>query len=415
MVTDKANWHLYKYKVKAVSLNIEGEDPIELNPNLVQSLYIERDYDNDILPVIMLSVVIKDEYNFKILANQDSTSITLHIQGEIDSDGKGDTSVTHDYIKDTFCVLPIDSTPNVNSDELERVKESSTYGSGGLTMNDASQTRTYILAKRADLKSTKVICNTVFCSANMTTVVSYLLNKSGCTKVLMSPVDNHTMYNELLLLPIPLTNQLRYLTSYYGLHKHGTTIFFDIDRIYVIRKNAGCTAYDDIEPKDVEITVNGGDSGTNIARGSFTNDSRRTGYIDVGVDQFFVSDQSTTGNEFIGDNSLIINNLGDVSEAVSNSKGSFNIMTTSTHNTYTQYETELRYRELKSVISILTANCDLRLLKPNRRFKVNSTSTAANLAVKGDYRLSKLKVSLVKSGNDFTNITEITLKQSDAR
>lgn len=410
---DKTKWKIFKYSIGSLTLNIGDEEPIKLEPTLIQSLYIEKDYDKDFLPIIIMNILLSDELNYKIYANQDTSFFNLQVKGETDNDGRGDDSIVYDYINDKFIVLPTQSTPNINQVELDNMKQSSTYGEGQFTLQDVSTVRTYILARKSDLTSTKNIVNKVLSSSNMLTAVSYLMSKSGCSNILMSPPDNSTAYKELILLPIPLCNQLKYLDNYYGIYKHGALFFFDLDRIYIVKKDANCTAYDKTEAKTVEITVHGSDTGEFIEKGSWTDDKNRIGYIDISSADFEISDKTSTSNEYVGDNSLIINNNATNSDAISNNSGSFNIITTSTHNQYCTQERQLRLKELSCVVTAMLNNCDLRLLKPNKKFKINSSSSKANKQINSLFRLSSLKLSFVKNGNLFTTIVQATLKESD--
>ena len=139
----------------------------------------------------------------------------------------------------------------------------------------------------------------------------------------------------------------------------------------------------------------------------------RIGYIDISSADFEISDKTSTSNEYVGDNSLIINNNATNSDAISNNSGSFNIITTSTHNQYCTQERQLRLKELSCVVTAMLNNCDLRLLKPNKKFKINSSSSKANKQINSLFRLSSLKLSFVKNGNLFTTIVQATLKESD--
>ena len=214
---DKTKWKIFKYSIGSLTLNIGDEEPIKLEPTLIQSLYIEKDYDKDFLPIIIMNILLSDELNYKIYANQDTSFFNLQVKGETDNDGRGDDSIVYDYINDKFIVLPTQSTPNINQVELDNMKQSSTYGEGQFTLQDVSTVRTYILARKSDLTSTKNIVNKVLSSSNMLTAVSYLMSKSGCSNILMSPPDNSTAYKELILLPIPLCHQLKYLDNYWNM------------------------------------------------------------------------------------------------------------------------------------------------------------------------------------------------------
>ena len=141
------------------------------------------------------------------------------------------------------------------------------------------------------------------------------------------------------------------------------------------------------------------------------------GYIRVGTDQLSTKDLSSTGTQYYGNNTLLINNDGTSNATkVENTTGdlnSFNIITTSTHNQYATSERQLRLKELKNVVFINTTNCDLRLLTPNKCFRVITSDTSASEKLKNRYRLVSTKSLFVREGIVFTNETGIILKESE--
>lgn len=416
MATISPDWKVYKYKVAQCALYIDSET-IKIDSGKIQNFFIEKDFDSDNLPIFMIRLLLSSEIYYKICKAQDSAQLGLDIKSVVDR-GEEQLEEFSDYIKGKFVLLPVDNTPFMNEEIMRETKEAGSYGKGGTDITDMANGYSFILAKYETLNSTKVIVNSVLQSANILTTVAYALSSAGCSNILMAAPDNTITYKEMLLLPIPLINQLKYLNNYYGLYKSGAQIFFDFDRIYIVKKCSNSGAFDDVEPKMVGFHVYDGSNGTDYGCGSYTDNLNKKGYITVGADQFDVKDLSTTSTQYSGNNSIIVNNSGTSSVAnTDNTKGnskSFNVITTSTHNPYATQETKLRLDELKSVITITTSNCDLKLLTPNRCYRISSTSTKAAMAVNNTYRLSKLTVMFIKDGDLFTNDTQITLKKSDA-
>lgn len=407
-------WQVHKYAIAQCAVKIDNVS-YKIEPGMIENLYLEKAFDTDYFPVFIINIFMGSELYHKITSAQDSAILYLDIRSQVESEDNKFENM-REYIKDEFVMYALDNTPFLDEKTLENMKNSASYGEGTSQISDLENAYPFILSRRVDLTSSKIIENNVLTSANILTAVSYVMAKCGCNKVLMANPDNVTIYNELLLLPLPLVNQLIYLNSYYGIYKEGAQIFFDFDRIYCVPKASRCVAFDDIEPKEILFHIFDNSSGNQIARGSYTDDKNRKGYITTGADQFEVQDLSTTSSQYAGNNSLIINNTGNANLATTDptlgNSQTFNIITTSTHNTLYPSETQARLEELKSVISISTSNCDLSLLTPNRTFQVVSSSTKASEAVKNKYRLSGLRVMFIKDGNCFTNVTEIELRKS---
>ena len=409
------NWKVYKYKLDAIRLKIDGIVS-KIEPGTVQNFYIEKDYDNDFLPVFMMKILLGVPTYHEIIDAKDSASFIIDFKIVVDA---GDDTIVEqaNYILDEFVVLPVDNTPFNDSDYYMDQTESPSFGEGTTDLSEIQNSYTFILARKRDLFTTRGVVNDVLTSTNLTTAVAYLLTKCNCTNVLMSVMDNVTMYHELLLLPIPLINQLRYLSNYYGFYKQGSQIFFDFDRAYILRNNSMCTAYTDTEPVRVIFYVYEADTGSICGKGSFTDVINKSGYINTSIDQFNVEDLSTTSAQYAGTNSIIVNNSGNnvvaTSENTSGGLQTFNVITTSTHNPYAEAENSYRLRELKSVVTINLMNTDLRLLTPNRKYQIVSTSSQAAMAVDKPYRLCSTVTAFIKDGEYFSNNTTVKLKISE--
>lgn len=413
---EQIDWKVYKYKIESCSVDIGEDEPIKIEPGMIQSFYIEKNYDNDYLPIFILNTLMGAYIYQKITNAKDYATITLTINLLID---RGDNNYENagTYLSDAFTILPTENNPFIDKKTYDNMVSGSTYGEGTVAMTDMTNSYSFILARKADLASTKNIVNNVITKGTMLTAATYAMQQSGCSNVLMTNPDNGTMYDELLLLPVPLINQLKYLNSYYGFYKEGAQIFFDFDRTYFIRKNAACTAYDDTEIKDVTIFAYDNSNGNEYGKGSHIDDLSRMGYINSGIDQFKVNDLSTTSAQYLGNNSTIINNSGDVSTTSKNTTEgdatTFNIITTSSHNNYITDERQLRLTELKCVVSVTTSNCDLRILTPNRCYHVLTTDSKAAEQVAGNFRLVSMQIMFIRDGGAYTNMVEITLKKSE--
>lgn len=408
------DWKLYKYKIETCNIKVEDET-IKFEPGMIKSFYIEKNYDNDYLPIFILNIM-TNAYTYQKITNaKDAATVTLCINILVDRGEEVYESVGN-YLSDVFTILPTENGTFVDKKTQENMASSSTYGDGAVAMTDMTNTYSLILARKKDLVSTKNVVNNIISSGTILTAASYAMSQSGCNKVLMSIPDNNTTYKELLLLPIPLINQLRYLNSYYGFYIEGAQIFFDFDRTYFLKKTAKCTAYDNTEIRDVTIMVYDKSNGNECGEGSHTDNLAKMGYINSSVDQFNINDLSSSSAQYLGNNSRIINNSGDVSTTNQSTAGeakTFNIITTSSHNNYIKDETQLRLDELKCVANITSSNCDLRILTPNRCYHILSTDSTTANQVTGNFRLASIQIMFVRDGGEFSNTVEMVLKKSE--
>ena len=385
---------------------VEEKDLKEIH---IRNVFIEKDYDSDYLPVFMVSIAISESLYKNIRKYQEYSTFNIILKsGKVDGDNN--ISKLKNCISGTFDIIGTDDTPLVNEKELETEK---TQYDGGESMQDVGTEYTFVLVQRSTMKKTRKIINKVITSANMTDTVSYLLTTAGVNNVLMSCMDNSSTYDEIILLPIPLTSQLSYLDSVFGFYKEGSQIFFDFERMYVLRNSHKCTAYEKNEIKKITICVYNTSSGKNAVKGSYIDKDEKVGYLHCGVGSFNVSSESKATDTYMSPNSLIINHNGKIDSSVTDSSGSYNVINTATHNKYYPEETKMRSKELENIITATCTNIDITLLKPNRYFNVRSNVTRVAKKVKHKFRLSKWSTTMSREGGIFKSATTIILKKTE--
>ena len=408
-VLNELSWSTYEYKMTKFEIDIKGKKTT-LTPGQVRNIYIEKDYDELSLPIFMVKLLISSKLYHSINQYHDDTKFTIIIHSQKRAKDGGTATGKSVYLSDIFIPLGIDSTPN--TDPKEKSTKSVAQGNT-LEIEDFANEYTFILGKKDNIKTIRKIVNDVLSSSNMLNAVSYLLSSCGVKKVLMSKFDNNTSYNELILLPIPMIEQLAYLNSMYGFYKEGAQIFFDFDKLYILRNCSKCTAYEPNEIKDVSLVIYQESSGKTGDVGSTVKDKK--GYIHAGTgSQFHIEDQSKSSDVYMGNNSLILNDDASSSSAISNSKdGSYNIITTTTHNKFYKNEIQTRLKELSGVVTVMVSNIDLKLLAPNKCYHIISDDSTISKQVKSKFRLSKTITIFAFEGDAMSPVTTMVLKKSE--
>ena len=400
----------YEYVIDSLTIQCKGKDN-KIEHIQMTNLFIEKDYDRDHLPIIMLQLVMADELYYDICNNKDTTTFTIVLKSQITT-GNGIKSSGSIYISDKFVVLNNDNTP-FQSKKLYDIIEGKSSAGITSTMSNFMNQRTFILGKKSDLVATKKNTNMVLSKSNMLNAISVTLSQAGSSKVLLSPLDNNTEYEELILLPQPTIPQLKYLNSFYGFYKEGAQIFFDLDCTYILRNTAKCTAYRPNEIKTVYFCVYDTSHGKTNSVGSRTYINEETAYIGLSGINMNVDDLTTSSNEYIGTNSVVINNDGTVSQAKSGIGTTFNILSVRNHNNFYADELSLRMKELSCVVTLTISNVDLSLITPNKTFKILATDTDVAKSVSGSFRLVSIKTFFNKDGNRLIPTSVVILKRTD--
>lgn len=380
----------------------------ELKTVQVKNFFIEKNFDEDYTPIFMVELAIDDKLYRNICKYQRYTTCTIMIKyGKVAEDNT--ISKLSTYLSGDFVPMQPDDTPFVNEKEYNKQKEE--YD-GGMSMQTFGRSYTLILGKKSVIKKTRKIINNVLTSANMLDAICFLLTSAGISsKVLMSTLDNMSTYNEVILLPIPLTSQLSYLNSVFGFYKQGAQIFFDFDYSYILRNSDKCTAYMKNEIKKISFCIYNASSGKGSTKGSVTKD--KVGYISCTSTDFQYDDESKSSDSYMSANTMIINQSGSVSTAVTNSSGSYNVINSTTHNPYYANEVKLRTKELEGIVYMSCKNIDLTYLTPNKQFVIQSNVTEVAKKVNHKFRLSSWMSVFSKEGNIFKASTNIVMKKTD--
>ena len=400
----------FEYIIDSISIQCNGEDH-KIEPIQLTNLYIEKDYDTDHLPIILIQLVMADELYYDICKNRDNTTFTIVLKSQISISEREKASGSI-YISDKFITLDRDNTPFQSKKTYDAIKEKSSSGVNS-TLTNFTNTRTFVLGRKSDLVATKKVTNIVLSSANMLDAVSVTLSQAGASNVLMSPMDNNTSYSELILLPQPTVPQLKYLNSFYGFYKEGAQIFFDLDCTYIIRNTAKCTAFRKNEIKTVYFCAYDLSESKTTSVGSKSYINEQTAYIGLSGNDMIVDDLSSSSNEYVGTNSVIINNDGNITQAKSGNGNTFNILSVRNHNNFYTDELALRMKEMSCVVTLKVTNIDLSLITPNKTFKILSTDTDVAQSVSGSFRLVSIKTFFNKDGDRLIATSIITLKRTD--
>lgn len=409
------DWDEYGYDI-SITINYDG-NLVQLKPAQMQSLLIEKNYDNSNLPVLILSI---SEASTSSKINN-KTEFIISIDRFIAvKDNKGKIKQKKNKInvlRDTFSPIITDTTPDSDNLLSDIFSKENKIKKDELTAEDLTAQKKYTLFRKKDLISSKFVYNDVLKDMTMTKAINLLLSKAGVSKTLMTNLDNTDIIPELLFMPIGLIQQLTYLKNYYGWHREDTLIFMDFDVTYIIRMNGQCTAWRPGETKLVTFYLDTVNKGDNV-KGGMTQMGSDV-YINVGSNNYNEQDSTSVVEQTTGTNTIMINEDSGSVATIQGTKtntlsgsGSTNIKTTKGHNPYLKNWVTYRSREQSSAMTLTCNNIDFFLLTPNKEYRLVSSKSKIAKNIKGTYRISSVSTSFGKDGNSFSSKTNVTLKKS---
>lgn len=398
----------YIYSIPTCSILIPNKNPIELHNDNILGFGIEKDYDNDYFPIFNLQLNLTYTQYYTIIENK--TSVRFKIRLERSTYDEINTSTFKEVVFDTNFSIFIDD----NSAFFDKELYNKTLNLLGTAENRS--TYDFYLFKDNDISSSRKILNRVVDRSNMSNCIVYLLSKSGVTDLLMSPLDNNTTYNDIILPPITTIQSLSYLEKQYGFYNHGTLFFYDFNTTYFINKRAECTAYRTGEYKDVIVNIFKSLKPEAKTPGNFKDIKTKTYTLHATRDAIQMVSSSIIDDQLTGTNVNIINTKTNSSVNVTP-----NIQTRNSNTRYITNNFDNKFLpemiknskyENDNILNIALTDVDIDCFTPNKKYIVTFEEKEINVLHKGNYRLSYSLFTFTKQGEYYSINGQIQLKKT---
>lgn len=379
----------YRYILSTFDILIPGKDPIDVSDR-VTSMFIEKNFDDDMFPIFGVGLNLNFINYYDIITNK--TTVTFRVKFdryEFDKYNDTDQVKYKENVFDTIFGLYIDD----DSEFLDKGLYEQAKSELNITEDERLQHYEFYLFKEDDLQSSKTIINSILSRCTLTDGVAYLLSSSGAKKVLMSPLDNKTVYNEMLIPPIPVWQSIQYLEEQYGFYKYGALYFYDHDKTYFIDRGPECTAWTTGEIKDVLMSCAESTDSENInVPGTYRNIQENTYELKMLMKN--ISMRTTTIQEDqIGATDISVINptngsVVDIHPNVDVRVGNKKYIVNNYNNQYMNNMLEYEKYQNNHILSVQLSDIDVSCLSPNKRFNFVFEDKAVNTVHGGRYRLS---------------------------
>lgn len=388
----------YRYTVDVKLVFPKEGDGFDINNSLIKSLIISKNYNGDFAPVIQLSLSLPTNIYYRLIAEKLTANIQLHIQKYVyDETQAPDARVLPfktDIVNDQFILIINDNMPFLDKDEYKQAAEiNSVSSSGGMTplTTGGNEIKLY-LYKKQDIINTKKIINTVIEKANMTDIITYLLSKSGIRHVLMAPLDNDKEYDEILLPPLTVIGNLKYLESQYGFYKKGAVVFFDVRRAYIVDRSHSCKAFATGEIQKTIFSIKNGSNADRFNTGSYFDKNDGTTYINVLFNNMQITTDSVINDQIEGNKRISIDDANGLVNTIepditTRGEGTYKVIHNKYSNPYaiTSEETTLKSKE--KTIAVSVPDIDIDAVTPNKEFRFKFEDNDIDKENGGEYQI----------------------------
>lgn len=403
----------YRYRLESVNMIVSGKEPVEIEPFRVDSMEILKDYDNLFFPVFRLSLTLRNEDLYLLIKNK--TNVKFHIRMiyyEYDENSPKLKSKKNVF-DEVFTTFLEEETPNLDEKTMESVKKINHKTDEDRDINDFGSFIELYLFKEKDLSIGKSSVNYVFSNAKLDDVVAFMLSKNGAKKVLMTPLDNKKIFPEVWVPPTTLIGGLHHLEQQYGFYNTYSTIFFDVDTLYLLSRKMPCTAWRNGEKKRTTLIVDSDLSSESFYTGTY----EENGNIMVNITKSAIvfNNSSVISDQISGNNMMLVDqNTGDVTNVKSNTvqrgSGNYHVMINVYSNPYLAKCEEFNRTENSKVITVNIMDFDQFMFTPNKEFSMVFKDNRINKEYGGLYRLTQSVLKFTKRDEDFIISGTLTLK-----
>jgi hypothetical protein len=416
MATTSLNQRFYRYLVESFDVLFEGEqDPVKIQSQYVNSIVIEKDYDNDYFPLLRVKVMLDTELYYKIIGNKDTVRFRFRMQKYV-YDSTSAIKFKKNVFNELFCIFLDENTPFIEKKMLKETKDM--LGEGNNPQNTGGKEFTFYLFKEKDLNSSKEIINKVIGPVNIMGAVTYCLATAGFSNILIAPFDNKTDYDEILIPPLTFLGNLDYLDNQYGFFENGMMAFFDIDRVYMIDYSGECKAWANEEYKKTILNVKFETNPDNLSPGTYDDPDEKNFVINIAPGGIAIKAASVVADQTVGNNIHFVDpSTGDVNTHTSaittqRGKGTYRVVIDKYNNRFRRISERKRREELRNIAEIMIADFDIDAISPNKEFMLTYEDSSLNLTHGGNYRVSNSLITFIKQGEEFSISSTSTFKKT---
>ncbi len=407
------NLKICKYKVEKVTLTIPSYGEHDVNPLYIYTFEIGKEYEDYMYPYFRMRFTVPNKVYRKMLRNNQKITAYVRISYALFSQSEIASDISNvkakNFISDNFIVFAPDNSPPM-TEALDEEAEKANSGSGELQNSTDIEV---LLMKKSSLTIHDKIVNCITGPGTLMDILTLLLNRSGLKNVLCSPPDNKDTYNQFILPPIRLDEQIHHICNDYAFHKSGTLLFFDFDTTYIISKDEKCTAWKSGEYKYTKLLYNPPEETGEVTQGVCEDSKNRINYCTFC--KASVESQSMITDQVYGTGFNIVDNVtGKVTvvqadtKTIDNTKKVTRTLISSTGSSDTASALNARISEESSTIQLAIDNVYLPMLNPNKQFDILFLSSNLS-SYSGKYRIRTAFTTFNKSdGEWFTPSTMAT-------
>lgn len=232
---------IVKYKIDDILFLFEDGTTEVVKSRNITSINIEKDYDNDLCPIFNINMVIRRDVYKNIVSKKNNlrANIVLNKFQVKPTDSTLDNSFkfTEPAISGIFNVImddtDMDMYTRMQDKHFEDTVKPVTDADGPDKIN--TELNIFLFTKES-LDINKKLDNYIFCDSDLTTSIIFFANTCKVQRMLMTPLDNSTIYNQIIIPEFRFSDIINTMHNIYGLYNSGYVLFNDFTRLLLLSK-----------------------------------------------------------------------------------------------------------------------------------------------------------------------------------
>lgn len=410
-----------KYKITKFEIIIPGEDdPFVIDDAHMGNWSIEKDYENYVFPYLEFRCIVPDAIYRKIMQTSEDVYVDLRIEYSYFEDmyEMSPTDALYMYntlLENRFYAFIANKSPKMTDGMYGETIKDNDNEEGTYTQYSYDNKKALVMGlyRQDHIFRTNRTFNAILGKASAADATTYMFQQLSLDTVLMSPSDNATVYDQLVIPPLHTPQAMLYVINTYALHSSGTILFFDYDKIYVIDKRLGATAWVNNEVTTVYLTSFPSTSDQSIMKsGFYENNIEKYWVINIVGNSISIQNDAMYADQLTGGNILAIDsNTGEITQIQSaitvsksspGSNGTINrvvVQDTGSSNTLQSAKTEME--QAQNTLNVVLENVNIKALAPNKDF-VFTTDNTKYQDYTGHYRIRNMSAVFTKESELYT-------------
>ena len=393
MSTEQSTVYLSRYQVPTFVLSTETEY-LTLDPSNLLLIEKVDDYEFNIRSILKVCIRVDTQRKLWILQHKREISCKFeldHIGMNVDLE----QYVTGPDIvwNAEFSIFLSDDDEAIDISLFEERALSNSDGVGEDYFESQNQLTLYLF-QRDLLNASNENVNEVFTKDIIQNMVARLLTQTKHKHVLMSPMENSTLYQELLVPALPAYKALMYLDQYYGFYKTGAILYYDVNGLYIINSNGKVKCKRENEYPETMFLITQLDRSI-PGNGMIKRPGEKVYYCTVPDGNLNIQKYSILNNVKYGSSVKVIFTDGttiehsDADQSYVDQRNTTYSYITTGDNGFTASIMKARMEENETVIYIRGENFDLRAFTPHKLVSVVFDETTKQEKYgKQQYRIS---------------------------